>query len=189
MIIRQSEPRDFAQIAHLIVTIFERDFKAMLHTPQKVAASFANGIKAEHFYVAEVDGQIVGITACTSKYERAIYPAFKDCIKNLGPIIGPLARLAYKLEFENILPIPENSGYIEFVAVHPDYRRRGIATKIMHFVVDNNRFNEFRLDVYDNNIAAQICYKLFGYVEVDRQSDPLAWLRGFKYKLIYLYKK
>ena len=60
-------------------------------------------------------------------------------------------------------------GHITNIAVHPDYRRRAIATKfIEHFInhAKENNFEFITLEVRESNTPAISCYKKFGFEDV-----------------------
>lgn len=60
-------------------------------------------------------------------------------------------------------------GHITNVAVHPDYRRKNVAsTLINHFInyAKQNNFEFLTLEVRRSNEAAIACYEKFGFREV-----------------------
>lgn len=60
-------------------------------------------------------------------------------------------------------------GHITNIAVHPDFRREGIASNLInHFInyAKKNNFELLTLEVRESNIPAIECYKKFGFTEV-----------------------
>lgn len=62
--------------------------------------------------------------------------------------------------------------HIATISVHPDYRRRGIATRLLCTALEENaRLGgvEATLEVREHNLAAQKLYHRFGFREVGRR--------------------
>lgn len=60
-------------------------------------------------------------------------------------------------------------GHITNVAVHPDYRKQGIAIALISHFIDYGKENDFEfltLEVRESNIPAISLYKKFGFTEV-----------------------
>jgi ribosomal-protein-alanine N-acetyltransferase len=69
---------------------------------------------------------------------------------------------------------PARTGWISTVAVHPDYRRKGIARTLIHLVEEEMGQPRVRLIVRESNLAAFNLYKQYGYVEINR------WVKYYK---------
>ena len=58
------------------------------------------------------------------------------------------------------------------IATHPDYRRQGIARKLLTYTLQSAMREGVQssfLEVRESNLAAQDMYRKFGYVEVGRR--------------------
>jgi len=65
-----------------------------------------------------------------------------------------------------VLSFEGREAHIMNLAVHPDYRRHGIATDCLHFidrVAQRWDSAQITLEVEESNLAAQLCYKKAGY--------------------------
>lgn len=61
-----------------------------------------------------------------------------------------------------------DEGHITNIAIHPDYRRMGMASKLLNHMLDycvNQQISSLTLEVRASNIAAQNLYKKYGFVE------------------------
>jgi len=77
--------------------------------------------------------------------------------------------------------------HIMNIAVHPDYRKKGIATKLIEYVLKDVSKDKFMLlEVRRTNIAAQELYKKMGFVELYARKayyadgeDAIVMVRGY----------
>ncbi len=72
------------------------------------------------------------------------------------------------------LQVVLDEGYIANVAVDPDYRRQGIATKLVQVYIDFARANKLAfltLEVRPSNTAAIILYGRLGFRSVGRRKN------------------
>lgn len=61
-----------------------------------------------------------------------------------------------------------NEGHITNVAVHPEYRRIGIGSRLMEVLITaarNLNIESMTLEVRKSNIAAQALYRKYGFIE------------------------
>jgi ribosomal-protein-alanine N-acetyltransferase len=62
----------------------------------------------------------------------------------------------------------KGQGWIASIGVHPDYRRRGIARRLLAECEERMAMPRVRLTLRRSNQAALRLYEGLGYVEVDR---------------------
>lgn len=82
-----------------------------------------------------------------------------------------------------------DEAHITNIAVHPNYRKQGIASKLLEELINyckNKNCTAFTLEVRSSNIAAQNLYKKYGfseagirksYYEDNKEDAILMWLR------------
>jgi len=158
------------KIAKAIANSYSSELNSLSKNQDIVAVVFEEGIHTERFWVWVEDDQVLGISACSDCSGRAFTPNRKTCIKNFGLVRGFIAYLIFKSEFAKQLPYPKKTGYIEFVGVLDSDRGRGISKEILNEIIKQNKqYNEFVLDVMDNNIPALKSYEKLGFREYKRK--------------------
>lgn len=104
---------------------------------------------------------------------KDIFNEYKD---NYDPIINDYTKVyAYKIDNKYVSFIVaqilyENAEIID-IYVTPDYRRKGIAKKLMHKIIDNKQVEKITLEVNINNKNAILLYNSLGFKEVALRKD------------------
>ena len=185
--IRNAKEKDRNHVALCIAEGFEKDFSILCKNNQKVANAIAEGLNINRFYVADIDGDIAGVTAISDCNGRAAGVNKKSLIKHLGLMKGMIGALVLKEEFEGQLHYPVTTGYIEFVAVRKKYRKQGVATFMLKESMQLSNYQEFVLDVTDINENAIKCYTNIGFIEYDRIPEKHSDQKGFNAKIYMRY--
>lgn len=115
--------------------IFADGFGQWLHffskTTERLSRAFAHMFVLDAFFIAVIDGEIVGIAACTDGKTPSVRLNSKELRRHLGLVRGSIAGVVLKKEFENHrypFPLESGTGLIEFVATGRKYRRKGVAS-------------------------------------------------------------
>ncbi len=141
----------------------------------------AECFEPEFSFVALYENQIVGIVGFqTNNGSFTDGISYIDLIKKLGLWAGNWAAfIFYFYERE-----PANGELIlDGIAVHPDFRGKGIGTKLLESIVlhaGENDYNKVKLDVIDTNTKARKLYEGQGFKHSKTEHFPyLRWLLGF----------
>lgn len=161
--IRKALPADTVGIAAAVAACYAEDFRLLTKDAGRIVTAMAAVVHTERFTVAEAEGRIVGIAACSDACAgRAAGADKKAFCRAFGPIRGRLAFWALKKEFAAPLNLPPETGFIEFVGVTEAYRGRGIAKDMLRTLMrDGHR--EYVLEVMVHNTAAVKCYTDLGF--------------------------
>lgn len=189
ILVRKAKDGDRKDIALCISEAFEKDFSVLCKDIDTTAKAISSGIVIDKFYVAEVNNTIVGVLAISNCNGRAVITDSSSYKKYFGFIKGIIAKLVLKEEFESKLNYPITTGYIEFVSVKKDYRRKGIATTLIKESLKLSNYNDYVLDVTDINTSAINCYNNIGFVEFKRIKEKHSKQKGFNEKIYMKYKK
>ncbi len=120
---------------------------------------------------------------------RAVITDRSSYKKYFGFFKGVIAKKVLKEEFESKLDYPITTGYIEFVSVKKEYKRKGIATTLIKESLKLSDFNDYVLDVTDINTSAINCYNNLGFKEFKRMKEKHGKQKGFNEKIYMRYKK
>ncbi len=161
--IRRACENERSFIALCIAEGFERDFSFFSKKTESVAKALGPGIHPEKFYVAACGEGIVGVAGISDCSGRAVSVDGRACRKHFGWLMGTVARLVLKNEFESPLPYPPGTGFIEFVATRKAFRRRGVAAALLKGSMRQAGYGEYVLDVIEENRPAVACYVGLGF--------------------------
>lgn len=139
-----------------------------------IAKAFAHMFVLDQFYVAIVNGEIAGFTACTDGKKLSVKLNKRELRKHLGFFKGSMAGIFLKKEFEAPYEnFPPNTGSIEFVGTAPKFRGQGVASQIIRFIIENTPYDNYVIEeVADTNIPAMRLYEKLGFEEYKRKPVP-----------------
>ena len=149
---------------------FEDGWKFFSKDKIKLKRAFAPLFELEYFYVAVIDNEIAGMIACMNKDKFCLNINIKIFVKYLGIFGGLLAYFGnknflskFQNETETKLAIPE------FLVTDEKFRKRGVASSLMKYLLALPEYEHYVIDVADTNTASlNLCQKL-GYKEVSRK--------------------
>jgi ribosomal protein S18 acetylase RimI-like enzyme len=140
----------------------------------KIAEAFAHTFVLDQFYVAVLDDKIAGMAACTDCIILSLKLNIKELRKHLGFLKGSIAGVVLKKEFESPYnPPPLETGSIEFVGTATEFRKKGVASLILSYIINNTNYREYLIEeVADTNIPAMKLYDKLGFHEYKRIPVP-----------------
>lgn len=174
------------RISALFIDGFGNNFVFFSKDRERLIRAFAHMFVLEVFYVALLDGNIVGIGACTNGKIHSVEPKWKALSSHLGVVKGTFAYFVFKREFHKP-PMRTGSrmAFVEFIATDSRYRGKGIASAILKHFLEKPEYDEYILEVADTNTQAVNLYKRLGFVEFTRVKEKHTEVSGVNY-LIYM---
>jgi ribosomal protein S18 acetylase RimI-like enzyme len=163
--IRKAKASDKEAIAELCYIIWEEleidmvkqiERERLLKVMQKSIVDIQYRGNISNIWVYEIDGNVAGcLIAYLGKDELKLERAWLDLdvdedIKALG----------------TPMPMKESNDdeyYIETIATFPNYRGRGVATKLMQYVIDQEPTAKWSLNCDYHNERAYYVYNKFGF--------------------------
>ena len=182
------------KISELFVEAFGKDLKIISKDANKIIRAFSHMFVLDYFYVGIIDNEIAGMMVCIDiNHCRDCFNQNKKIlIKELGFVKGLLANMIIDKYINNYPRYPFNVegkiGSIETVATNKNFRKKGIATKIMEYIFSLNMYEKYILEVEDTNESAYNLYKKLGYKEYYKVKSKNGKKNGINY-LIYMVKE
>lgn len=98
-----------------------------------------------------------------------------------GFIKGSIATNVLKALLEKPYQFDAEDGYIEYVTILEDYRRLGLTTGLLTFILHQNRYRHLMLDVTSDHKKAFELYQKLGFKEFKRVKQRFSKQAGFDY--------
>jgi 8-oxo-dGTP diphosphatase len=187
--VRRAVEADRAGIAAVIAEAYRHEFSALSRNMDRVAAVLTPAVEVERFFVADRGGDVIGAVACSDRTGRAIRVLAADWRRQLGLLRGDLATRILARQWTSQLEYPEDTGYVEFVAVAERARRQGVATRLVEGVIAQTHYTDFELEVTDVNVAARDCYRKIGFVDIERKKEKFRRFKGFRERIYMRYAR
>lgn len=169
------------RIAELYDEAFGQKISLAVPSSSVRSSLLAECFESEYSFVALYENQIVGIAGFqTNKGSFTDGISYRDLVRKLGLWAGNWA--AFIFYFYEREPAP-GELILDGIAVHPDFRGKGIGTELLASVVSHareNNYNKVKLDVIDTNTKARKLYERQGFKHAKTEHFPyLRWLLGF----------
>lgn len=182
LIFRRGLPERYrSSAASLYDEAFGPKFSVAVRSDEKRLSLLKNCFVAEYAIVAMNDNRLIGIAGFhTSKGSLTGGITYRNLVSRLGFFRGSRAALIFSLYERK--PVPKEF-LMDGIAVHGDFRGKGIGSKLLDEIARYARENEYhrvRLDVIDTNPRARKLYELRGFKVVKTEKFAyLRWLLGF----------
>lgn len=166
------DPR--VQLSRVFVEGFYDWIKYFCRNKEKLSAVFEHVFNTKYFYVAEENGKIASMAACTQGFSP-IALRRKEFSRGLGFIRGNFAYYMLKRHMiRNSYPftLGKNTGSIEFVATSEEFRRQGVCHALLSYIIAQTPYDSYVLEVADTNTNALNLYQKLGFKEIKRTKAP-----------------
>ena len=187
--VRPAVESDRMGIASVIVEAYRREFATLSRNVDKLTAALTPAVEIDRFFVADRDGDVIGAVACTDHTGRAMRVEPAPWRQQLGVLRGTVSVRILAAQWMSGLTYPASTGYLEFVAVAERARRQGVATRLVEGVIAQTAYLEFELEVTDVNAPARDCYRKIGFVDVRREREKFARIKGFRERIYMHYTR
>jgi len=177
-IVRKANDSDNINIAMTLAFSFEKTLSPLTKDMECMAKIFENGVDTSRFYVAEQDGEFIGVAACADRTGRALRSTKAECKKHLGYIRGTITYRVLCSELMKPFDYPAATANIDVVGVLSKARGKGVAKQLIQALIKNHpQYTEFILDVASNNPSAIKSYTDIGFVEFKRENVKFTKIR------------
>lgn len=180
------------EVSRLFVNGFYQWFKFFSKDMEKIAQAFQNSFILKNFYFAVYNNNICGMAACTNGKETTIRFSRKDLTKHLGLYKGVIASIVLKREIEKHsypFELDVNCGSAEFITTDKNFRGTGIASKLLHHIIEHTDYDFYVLEVADTNYPAVKLYEKTGFEKFFTVPCKYPKQTGFNNYVYMKYKK
>ena len=163
------------QMGRIFVEGFYEWLRHFSKDKDKLSQAMAHIFDLECFYAAVQDGEITAIAACTDGKAPGVHFEKKELCQALGFVPGLISFfILTKRLVHHVYPFEysKQAGFIEFVAVSPLHRRKGVAAALITHIMQTMPYDEYILEVADTNTSAVKLYERLGFVEFKRTKAP-----------------
>ena len=160
------------RIAELYVEGFYEDgLKHFSKDKEKLKKAFTPMLPLEYFYVAVIDNEIVGMTACLGKGNVCLNLDRKVFVKYFGIFMGLMAYYINKSYIKKLSvdKLDNKTAIIEYVVTDSKHRGKGIASSLIKHIFALPEYKNFLIQVADTNPSAFELYKKLGFEEMHRK--------------------
>lgn len=187
-IIEVKQMRDFnnnvsKEAAEVFVDGYKKELRFFSKDRKNLVDAFQKMLNPEVFYVAALNGEIVGILACSNNKARGLNIDRNTLKKHFGLVKGNLGYHLLKKDFNKRLPYGDDTGYIECVATSVKARGKGVSTALFQHVLHHTDYRCFILEVVDMNKIAYKMYSKLGFVDMERKKERFSSFKGFKERI------
>lgn len=113
----------------------------------------------------------------------------KAILRNsFGYVKRSMAYHFMKNEFNGKLAYLDDTGYIECVATEEKARGKGVSTALMSYVLENEDYHRYVLEIVDTNKTAYRLYTKSGFTEFMRKKESFSKMKGFKHRIYMEWK-
>ena len=136
----------------------------------KLIEAYAPMFPLEYFYVAVIDNEIAGITACLGKGNVCLNLDRKLFVKHFGIFWGFMAYFTNKQYIKNLPThtMDYETAVIEYVVTDSKYRGMGVASALINHIFALPEYKHFLIEVADTNVSTIELYKKLGFQETHR---------------------
>lgn len=171
------------EAAEVFVDGYKKELGFFSGDRKSLVDAFQKMLNPEVFYLATLNGEIVGILACSNNKARGLNIDRNTLKKHFGFVKGNLGYQFMKNDFNKRLPYEDDTGYIECVATSVKARGKGVSTALFQYVLHYTSYHRFILEVIDTNKIAYHMYSKLGFVDMERKKERFSSFKGFKERI------
>lgn len=145
---------------------------------------FIDAFDCDMVYVCLYEGRVVGFLGLGNSHKRCVALSKETCKHLLGNFKGAMIYMQMSGMLHEITVHGINEGYIDYIATDDNYRRKGIATRLIKYACDTLPYESYTLDVLSKNTTAKRLYEHLGFVQIKIKKNPLVILSGMGYQIV-----
>ena len=160
------------QAFHVYVeSFFDMLSKTITKDKQKLHAIFKACFDYSQVYVYLHEGRVVGFLGWAKMGSHALKPNRNVLQKHLGALPGAVVHWA--LNYYQPKAESETQAIIEYLAVDPDARGKGIGAKLIQHLCNSLAYRSYTLETTAENTSAVRLYTKMGFSRLPKKLSPL----------------
>ncbi|MBQ4164181.1 MAG: GNAT family N-acetyltransferase [Turicibacter sp.] len=168
LVIREVQLSEIELVATFLSNQFEKECKRLRLKQNKIIQLLTQAMKCEQCFIAVLDEKLIGVIT----YSTVEQASFEINFKQVRNILGPVkATLFYWSMMKSNLFLKPNQIYLNSLAVNPLFRRQGIATQLIQFILNQQKVDEYVLEVISENTPAINLYQKLGFEIISSKKD------------------
>jgi len=167
------------QAIGVFVEGFYNTLKSFTKDKEKMHRLFQNAFDCEMTYAYLQGSEVVGFLGLANHQKRPTKLSKETFVEVLGGFAGKMAYKSASAAMEKIKVHHPGEVCIDFIAVHPEHRSRGIGKKLVEYVRDNLGYRYIWLEVSSKNPRGIAFYEREGFKKVSVKTSLLVVLSGF----------
>lgn len=157
--IKQVEEYEKSRVSVFLVEQLKDEFSTLSVEKELLIELFSRAMQIEQCFIAIDSHEIIGLIT----YSTIQQASFEISLKEVKNIMGWKSLRFYFDMMQGEKRIGGHQIYINTLVVHSKYRRQGVGTKLLKFLVHEIKGSEYLLDVLSTNQKALRLYQGFGF--------------------------
>lgn len=172
--IKRVEECERSTVATFLVEQVKEKLSPLSVEKELLIELFSRAMRIEQCFIVMDSQEVIGLITYSTRNQAS----FEMSMKEIKEILGWKSLQFYFNVMQGEKRLGKHQIYINTLIVHSKYRRRGVGTKLLKFLIDEIKGSEYLLDVLSTNKEALRLYQQFGFkINVTKKQKFLLRLR------------
>lgn len=167
--IKRVEAYEISKVATFLVEQFKDELSKLAVEREILIQLFSQAMRVEQCFIATTYEQVIGLIT----YSTIYHASFEISMKEVKNMMGWKSLRFYCDVMQGGRILSEGQIYLNTLAVHSQYRRQGVATTLLKFLINEIEASEYLLDVLYTNSEALHLYQQFGFQIITTKKQEL----------------
>lgn len=172
--IKRVEDDEISKVAVFLIEQFKEEFSKLAVEKEILVELFSQAMRTEQCFIATTYKKVIGLIT----YSTADHASFEISMRELKNMMGWKSLRFHCDVMKGRRILSEDQIYLNTLAVHSQYRRQGVATTLLNFLMNEIDAREYLLEVLCTNFEALHLYQRFGFqMTITKKQELLSKLR------------
>ena len=190
----QYEIKAYGQLSDIqkkaTISIFIEGFGHMMNFSkdnQELEALFSTAFNPFYTYAYVENDKVLGILGIATNAIRPIKLEQNQCVEIYGKFKGTVLFKQLNVIFQSQVVKSDTDIYIDILATTKAAKGRGVATRLIEYVLSLNEYKECYIEVLSKNLNAKRLYEKIGFAIYKKRPFSFITLRGQGYPIMMRY--